>query len=293
MVRAGAHVRVPEILWTVTGAPGHDPLMVPTPYHELNALLDEIAASGRTVFDHGLVGVYLQGSFAVGDADLHSDCDFLVVVREPPDPAQERAVRALHDEIPTREGHWTHHLEGSYAVAADLASLDRLGRRWLYVDHGRRDMEWSSHCNTEVARWSLRERGVTVAGPQPSTVVAPVPADVMRARMRADVETLERDIAGWAPAGAAWSHRYLVSNHCRVLYSLVTGEVALQACHPAVGPDAHLDPAWRGPLQQAIDDRTRGFDPDDPPRRGQAEESARFADYARSWARRWRNPSTA
>ena len=38
---------------------------------------------------HGstLVGVYLHGSFALGDADIHSDVDFLVVIKDELDHA--------------------------------------------------------------------------------------------------------------------------------------------------------------------------------------------------------------
>lgn len=164
----------------------------------------------------------------------------------------------MHAEIPTRDGHWTHHLEGSWLPAADLGTLEGLGRDWLYVDHGRRDMSWSTHCNTEVARWSLRERGVVLAGPEPSTFVAQAPAPVMRSAMRAAVETLTDDVFSWAPDHIAWSHRYLATNHCRVLCSLVTGEVASKRA-------ATL---W-------------------------AAQSRAFAGYARDWARAWREASTA
>jgi hypothetical protein len=48
---------------------------------------------------------------------------------------------------------------------SELRTLRALGRRWLYIDHGWREMRWSAHGNTEVVRWSLREYGVTLAGP--------------------------------------------------------------------------------------------------------------------------------
>ena len=263
-----------------------------TPYPELDGLLDEIVGRAREVLADGFVGAYLQGSFALGDADLHSDCDFLVVHRDPLTPAQESEIRALHDDIPTREGHWCHHLEGSWLPVEDVRTLDGLGRDWLFVNHGWRAMTWSTHCNTEVARWSLRERGVALAGPEPSTFVAPVPPEAMRAAMRTSVETLTDDIYAWAPEQVAWSHRYLVTNHCRVLYSLVTGEVASKRA-ASLWAAEELDPRWRPLLHRVVEDRARGFDPDDGPGPGQAEESRAFAAYARDWARAWREPPTA
>ena len=108
---------------------------------------------------------------------LHSDCDFLVVVADRLTAAQEEALREFHDEIPTRPGYWEHNLEGSYAPSADLETIAALDERWLYVDRGWREMQWSTHCNTEDVRWTLRERGITLAGPNPRDLVAEVIAN--------------------------------------------------------------------------------------------------------------------
>lgn len=65
----------------------------------------------------------------------------------------------LHDEIPTREGHWCHDIEGSYAPVAELASVNHLGRKCLFNDHGHRNLVWDDHCNRGHTRWILREHG--------------------------------------------------------------------------------------------------------------------------------------
>jgi predicted nucleotidyltransferase len=36
----------------------------------------------QDVLGTGFVGAYLQGSFAVGDFDRHSDVDFIIVIAE-------------------------------------------------------------------------------------------------------------------------------------------------------------------------------------------------------------------
>jgi hypothetical protein len=59
----------------------------------------------------------------------------------------------LHDEIPTRDGHWTTNLEGSYPLLEELRTLSGLGARWLYIDRGWREILWSTHCNTGPPRW--------------------------------------------------------------------------------------------------------------------------------------------
>ena len=52
----------------------------PTPYPELNSVLEELVASVKAALGEAFVGAYLQGSFAVGDFDRHSDVDFIIVV---------------------------------------------------------------------------------------------------------------------------------------------------------------------------------------------------------------------
>lgn len=256
-----------------------------TPFPELNELLVELVSRAAAILGDNFVGAYLQGSFAVGDADIHSDCDFLIPVHGPITAEQEAALRAMHDEIPTRGGHWTHHLEGSYPNKDELRTLDSLGKEWLYIDHGWRRMQWSTHCNTEVVRWSLRECGVTLAGPDPRSLVDEVPADVLRDRMRRDAPEFMPAMLGWISLDIAWAQRYAVTTLCRILHTLDTGCVGSKKA-ALLWAGANLDPRWHGLVKQVLDDRELGFDPDDAPRPGSVELTLAFADYATAVATR-------
>lgn len=250
----------------------------PTRYADLNGVLHDLVIGAQDALGESFVGAYLQGSFALGAGDLHSDCDFLVVVRERPDARQEGALRRLHADLPRRDGFWFGHLEGSYAVAGDLRSVTGLGREWLYVDHGSDVMSWSEHCNQPWTRWILREHGITLVGPCPVELVDPVPDDVLRDSARAGLATLADDVLGWCPPTVAWCQRYLVVQASRSLYTIRTGEVASKR-------DAlrwvmvHGEPSWRPLLQQVLADRDLGLDPHAPPRPGSMEAARDFAAY--------------
>jgi hypothetical protein len=86
----------------------------PTQFPQLNAILAELAGRAARILGANFVGAYLQGSFAVGDADMQRDCDFLIPVRHQVSAAQEAGLRAMHREFPGRPEHWAQHLEGSY-----------------------------------------------------------------------------------------------------------------------------------------------------------------------------------
>ena len=178
----------------------------------------------------------MQGSFALGAGDLHSDCDFLVATRGATRPAAGGRLRALHDEIPTRDGHWPHDLEGSYAPADELADVAHLGATWLFNNHGHRTLEWDDHCNRAYTRWILRERGITLAGPEPATWMAPVPSAVLRRESATALPTLLADLATWVDLDAlAWGQRYAVVTACRMLYTIDTGRGRQQGRGAGVG----------------------------------------------------------
>src|SRR6267143_1728137 len=74
-------------------------MLDPTPYSELNEVLEELVASTKSVLGQALVGAYLQGSFAVGDFDRHSDADFVFVVADELSDSQVDALQAVHRRI--------------------------------------------------------------------------------------------------------------------------------------------------------------------------------------------------
>jgi len=250
----------------------------PTQFDELNEVLGDLVAEAGDVLGDNLVGAYLQGSFALGAGDEQSDGDFVFAIRQPLSAQQELGLRALHSDIPTRPGHWTHDLEGSYAPIRDLADPDAIGRDWLFVDHGWREMDWSPHCNTEVARWTLREHGITLTGPPPRELVAEVPAAALQMRMRRDVATCMEDVQSWVSLDLAWGQRYVVTTLCRTAFTAEHGTVTskLGALEWA---QAALDPQWTRLLDQVLTDRVLGFDPDGRTRPGSVEETRAFNDY--------------
>ena len=72
---------------------------VATPFAELNAVLDELVLGAQESLGTNFVGAYLQGSFAVGGADEHSDVDFIVVIEGELSEAEQHALTALQQRL--------------------------------------------------------------------------------------------------------------------------------------------------------------------------------------------------
>jgi len=225
----------------------------PTPFPDLNDVLAEFVEGLRRALGHGLVGAYLVGSFALGDADEHSDVDFIVVTAAEVTDAEIASLNALHGRLFALESPWAQHLEGSYVPAERFRRLDPTCAPFWFLDNGSTELVRDRHCNTALVRWVLRRRGVTLAGPRPASVVEPVSSNDLRREAMGQMH----DYAAWArelTEMSQWTQPYLVLTCCRVLATLVRGEVISKRA-ASVWAAGTLDPEWRDLIERAQGDR--------------------------------------
>lgn len=218
----------------------------PTPFSELNQVLVELVERARQILGAHFVGAYLQGSFAVGDFDEHSDVDFIVVLIAEPSDEQVAALQEMHGRVYEMPSYWAQHLEGSYVPLPILRESPLAGDTFWYLDNGSHELVRSDHCNTLVVRWTLREHGVVLAGPPPSTLLDAIPVEALRAEIR-------RTIQDWGGQILAEPDRYrnrfyqtyIVLSFCRMLHDLRSGRPGSKRAG-AAWAKANLDPSWHG-----------------------------------------------
>jgi Domain of unknown function (DUF4111)/Nucleotidyltransferase domain len=227
----------------------------PTPYAELNKVLEELVTSAKVELGREFVGAYLQGSFAVGDFDRHSDVDFVIVVADEPSDGQVDALQAAHRRIYGLPPEWARHLEGSYFPVAMLRNSSQRGAPLWYLDHGSQSLIRSDHCNTLVVRWVLREHGVILAGPNPATLLNPIPVDALRQEIRTTISTWGQQILDDPDRYAnRFYQAYIVLNYCRMLHDLAKGCPGSKRAG-AMWAKASLDPVWSPLIDRAWDGR--------------------------------------
>jgi hypothetical protein len=227
----------------------------PTPYPELNHVLSELVLRIRQILESDFVGVYLQGSFAVGGFDRHSDVDFIVVTEGELRSQQVDRLQVMHDQVYQLDSEWAKHLEGSYFPTAVLRDLAKRGLDLWYLDHGARSLVRSDHCNTLLVRWVVRESGVKLAGPPPQTLMGPIPVDLLRAEIL-------KVLTGWGREILEDPTRYnnrfyqgfIVLNYCRMLHDLIRGYPGSKR-EGAEWAKANLDPRWSDLIDEAWDCR--------------------------------------
>ena len=252
----------------------------PTPYSELNNVLQELTDSAHEILGNNFVGSYLQGSFAIGDFDIHSDVDFIIVTEVEPSNDQVDVLQIMHERIYNLDTHWAQHLEGSYFPKEVLRSHSQLGRELWYLDNGSRSLIKADHCNTIVVRWVLRENGITLAGPLSKTLVNPTPVEMLRMEIM-------KTITGWGqeildnsnPFNNRFYQTYMVLNFCRMLHDLHTGFPGSKRAG-AEWAKLNLDPSWNGLIDRTWSGRPNpGFSVRQPADPKDFESTLKFVQY--------------
>ena len=249
---------------------------------EASALLNDLLAGVSQALGDNLLGFYLRGSLALGDFDPEtSDVDILVVTHHPVSDAEFEALTQLHARIPAGHGADAHHYEISYI---DRASLKRFapGERRHPTTGTDWPFGWAEHRdNWVLERWTVREHGVALLGPDPKTLIDPIsPEELLRAaRAR---------LPGWArwaahPDNPEWlprrSHQaYVVETMCRALHTLALGEVSTKPQAVAWALETLAEP-WRSLVR-----RSQAWRADDADDASTVPEVLRFVRWAASQA---------
>lgn len=213
-------------------------------------MLGALRRGTRGALGANLVGVYLRGSLATGDFTATSDLDVLTVTERPLDDVEFAALGALHAYLAA--------LPNRYAGRFEVAYIDRVairrfvpGQRHPTLYWGEA-LTWCEHrANWILERWTVREHGVPLLGPDPKALLDPIRPDELRMAVRARLG----DWADWAdrPDNAHWPIVYTVETMCRALCTLARGEFPRKACAVAWAM-ATLPEPWRATIE-----RSRGW----------------------------------
>jgi hypothetical protein len=223
-------------------------------------MLEALLAGLHQELGEQLVGVYLRGSLALGDfIPATSDVDVLAVTERPVDGAEFAALHALHARLAAAPNPYANRMEMAYIDRAALVRFEP-GRRHPTLGQGE-TLAWTEHRdNWILERWTVREHGVIVLGPDPRTLIDPVSSGELRAAVRARL----RDWAEWAgrPDDPDWllprAHKaYVVETMCRALSTLACGELWTKPRAVAWALAALPDP-WRATVARSRAWRTAG-----------------------------------
>jgi predicted nucleotidyltransferase len=236
-----------------------------TDYPELDKVFYELAKSYKKALGDNFVGLYIQGSLAVGDFDMTSDVDFAVIVNRELTLEELDTIQKVHTSVRNRESRWVQHLEYSFFPLAKFRQHssryeygkinDSEERKLWYFNNGARTMEKSDHDNTLVVRWEVREKGITVLGPDPKTLTGLITPNDLRSEIK-------EFHVGWNPGFIAnpdpWENRFFqvffVLHFSRALQDLEEGRITSKK-ESMEWAKINLDPKWRDLIEYSWNER--------------------------------------
>jgi hypothetical protein len=262
---------------------------------ELASVLQRFVAGVQNALGSNFLGAYLVGSLATGDFDLDSDVDFLVLTNAELSDAEVRSLQTTHVDIHALGCYPAEHLEGSYTSTGLLNQTDLIGvEPFWFVDNGSTSLERSIHDNRWHVRWILRERGITIIGPDPKTLLHPVPTGALRSEAFAAIQELKTRFVAEIDRPLGWfntrfGQSFAVLTCCRMLYTCKSGDVQSKFSGVKWAEES-LDPAWCELIRKAWRERIGvrfGDKVRQPAQTRLLHETASFIAYAQSLAETW------
>ncbi len=199
----------------------------PTFYDDVNVVLDELLTAVSPILGPQFIGLYLTGSLALGDFNPNrSDIDFVAATAGDLPDNVVQALAVMHGRLRASENKWATKIEGDYIPLPALRRHDPANRTYPHLgDDGHFAIE--SHGSDMIIQFhTLREKGVTLAGPPPRTLIDPVPPEDLKQAVRGTLQ-------GWWQPMLTNHYRlseseyqvYAVLTMCRMLYTIQTGDV--------------------------------------------------------------------
>ena len=229
------------------------PFVGPTPYRDVNTLLQDFLARVQAILKEKLVGFYLYGSLSLGDFEPgSSDIDFLIVTTEELAGPVLDELREMHASIAASGNPYVQRLEGSYISRAALQRYDpddahhpTIGVDWEFqvAKHG---------SNWIIERHIVRERGVIVWGPSPKSLIDPVsPRELRTAVYEALGNFWQQQLTGPEWLRPRDYQAFAILTVCRALYTLSRGDIVSKP-EAAAWALQTLDSNWHPLIKRAL-----------------------------------------
>jgi len=229
--------------------------MKPTPYEDINQLLEELSLGLQKNLGDDLIGFYFTGSLTYGDFNRESsDIDFLVVTKVPIQENDFNKVQKLHETIGQQFPEWKKRLEGSYVTEEMLQSTEPPKVKRPYVNAGKM---WQFVYGNEwiINKYALYTCGKTIYGSSPHDIMKPVTIEQVREASKRD---LQQD---WLPKvndpqafcnpdyDSSHLQAYAALTLCRILYRQFHDDVSSKKVAAAWVKEKY--PEWRELIEKA------------------------------------------
>ena len=220
----------------------------PTPYADINQLLELLLSGIQKILGEKLIGLYLYGSLVIGDFDPNiSDIDLVAALSSDIDDKEFGALQKMHDDFAKKYKEWDDRIEVCYISVAALHAVRSRTSQIANISPGEPFHRRESSIEWLTDWYVVREKGITLFGPSPKTIIEPISKDEFIRSVKAN-----------AKAWRVWindmhnrkSQAYAILTLCRALYAYKNGEQVSKK-QAALWAEQEL-PEWSKLIQNAL-----------------------------------------
>ncbi len=226
----------------------------PTPYPDVNEVLNLLLSNAKEILGNQFVGMYLYGSLSSGDFNPDtSDIDFVFVTRDSLSDATISRLEAMHQQTWATSLRRAGELEGAYVPQELLRRHDPNGAPCPTVNEGKfyvapLGSDWI------IQRHVIREYGVIVEGPDPKTLIDSVSPEEIRSSVKGVLSEWwfpMLEDPSWLRNHPVGYHAFAVITMCRVLHALEHGTVTSKP-KAARWAQSQLGEEWSKVIEYAL-----------------------------------------
>lgn len=223
------------------------------PFPEVAATVQALFTGVQAILGLRLYGFYLHGSLALGDFNpATSDIDFVAVTTGPIPDETVATLTAMHARLSAGASKWGRELEGSYIPLAALRRHDLENAIYPHIERGDMLRVEQHHSDWSIQRHILREKGLTLTGPQPHTLIDPISPAALRQAVLDLLWWWELQLVDTSNLEQSGYRSYAVLTMCRILYTMQEGAIISKPA-AARWAQARLGPRWVALIANALD----------------------------------------
>jgi predicted nucleotidyltransferase len=194
----------------------------PTPYADINQLLELLLSEMYKVLGAKLIGLYLYGSLVIGDFDPNiSDIDLVAALSSDIDDKEFGALQKMHDDFAKKYKEWDDRIEVCYISVAALHAVRSSTSQIANISPGEPFHRRESSKEWLTDWYVVREKGIPLFGPSPKSIIESISKDEF-------IRSVKANVKAWR----IWIHdmhnrksqAYAILTLCRALYTYKNGE---------------------------------------------------------------------
>lgn len=223
----------------------------PTPYEDINTLLDVLLTRIQSVLGTNIIGVYLYGSLASGDFDPDvSDIDLLAVTSRTVRKHELETLKEMHGNLARQYPKWNDRIEVQYVSCIALRTFKTQTSKIVTISPGEPIHFINAGIDWLFNWYEVQEKGMVLFGPHHASIIPSISKHEYMIAVKDSALYWRERMKKYTHQSSRGSCAYIVLTICRILYGYRYGKQASKT--RAAAWVAKEYPQWASLIADAI-----------------------------------------